>query len=100
MARHQDAAALLTQPVEQLHHGQSLAGVETGERLVQHDDLRVVDQGVGHLGPLTHAFAVGDDRTGIVGVELDEMQHATAGLIGIGYAMQVGGEAYEPQPGE
>ena len=43
---------------------QALAGVEAGERLVEHDHVGVVDDGLGHLDPLAHALGVGRASAG------------------------------------
>ena len=50
----------------------ALAGVEAVERLVEHEDLGVVDQGGGHLHPLAVALGERAHRPPVARVELDD----------------------------
>ena len=59
VARHDHAAPGVAEALEQVDHVEPLAGVEAGERLVEHEHVGVVDEGLRHLHPLAHALGVG-----------------------------------------
>ena len=77
VARHDDALALAA-PL--LDHPDRLAAhdrIHPRERLVEHNQLRVVHERLRHLHALTHALAVGADLLVPDGIgQLDELQRA------------------------
>lgn len=73
VAGHDDAAALRSEPAEQLDW-RGLAGVEPGERLVEDHDRGVVHQGLSDLDPLLHALGVRGRGPVVVRVELDDVE--------------------------
>ena len=56
VARHDDGDAEVgVDPGDQVEHVVAGPGVEPARRLVEEDERRVVDEGLGELGPLLHA---------------------------------------------
>ena len=54
VAGEEDGAAVLRQPPQEAHCVQALARIHAVEGLVQQQDLRVMDEGGGHLRALPH----------------------------------------------
>ena len=71
VARHDDAPALVAEPVEEPDHVRSLARVEPGERLVEDDHPWLVDDRLCELDALAHPLGVGRQPSPVVRVELD-----------------------------
>ena len=75
VARHDDGAVGPgAEPPHEVDEVQPLARVEAVERLVEHEDLRVVDEGGGDLDPLAVALGQGAHRAAIAGVQLDDLE--------------------------
>ena len=87
VARDDDAAAVAAEAVEELDHVRALARIEPGERLVEHDQPRVVDDRLRELDPLAHALRVGRQPPLVVGVELDGRERGAGRAVGIGKAV-------------
>ena len=62
VGREQDGPTLGGHRPEQVDHVQALARVHAVERLVEQQDLGLVDERAGDLGTLAHALGVGADR--------------------------------------
>ena len=100
VARDDHAAALGAEPLEELDHVGALARIEAGQRLVQHDQPRVVDDRLRELDALAHALRVGGQPPLVGRVELDGLERRPGGAVGIAEAVQPGREAHEPERGE
>ena len=87
VARHDHAPALGAEALEERDQVEALAGVEAGERLVEHDDL---------AGGATSAWATFTrwrmpfeyvpTAPAVVGVELDQAERGPGGAVGVGDA--------------
>ena len=79
-----DATSFAPEPAEQRDHLHPLTRVETGERLVEDEHLRVVDEGLGDLHPLAHALRVRRQAARVGRVEIDDLSAASAAPSGSG----------------
>ena len=100
VARDDDAAALAAEPLEELDHVGALARVEPGQRLVEHDQPRVVDDRLRELDALAHALRVRRQAPLVRRIELDRLERGPGGGVGIGEAVQRRGQADEAERGE
>ena len=100
VARDDDAAALAAEPVEELDHVRALPRIEPGQRLVEDDQPRVVDDRLGELDPLAHALRVRRQPALVVGVELDGRERGPRRAVGIGKAVEDRRQADERERGE
>ncbi len=87
--------ALLPQTAEQLDRSKPLAGIEPFERLVEDEEIRVVDDRLGQLDPLAHPLRVGDEGAAVAGIQLDGLDGPEGRLARVGEAVQGGGQADE-----
>ena len=90
----------LSEAVEQVDHVQPLARVEPGERFVEEQHLRVVDDRLRDLDPLAHALRVGRQAPRVGRVELDDFERVHGGAVGVVDLVQHAGEAHELAGGE
>ena len=80
---------------------QALARVEAVERLVEHEDLRVVHEGGGHLHPLAVALREGAHRATVCPSSSSTISRARAAAsIGSGTSQEAGGGRDELGRGE
>ena len=102
VAGDQQAGALRGEFVEEGDHALSLYRVEAGERLVEYEHGRVVDDGSGELGPLPHALRERADGFWVVGVEIDPGDRLPGSGVGLGgrQPMGEGGKGHEVEHGE
>ena len=102
MAGDEQAGALRCEFVEEGDHALSLDRVEAGERLVEYEHGRVVDDGSGELGPLPHALRERADGLGVVGIEIDPGDRPSGSGVGLGgrQPMGEGGKGHEVEHGE
>ncbi len=100
MGGDQDGFARGAQAREGLHQGQALARVGARQRLVQHQHVGIVDQGLRDLDALAHALGVAA-QPAIRRVEhLHGVQRLLGGLAGPRQAVQLRGQLHEFAPGE
>ena len=88
MAHHHEGAPLALggdEPVEDLRR----MGVEAGVRLVEEDDLRVVDERAGDGEALRHAAAEGAHRVVAAMAQLDGAQQLVNAGLRIGHAVEL-----------
>ena len=64
----------LLQPLDDLAHLHAAQRVQAAGRLVEDQQVRVVDQGLGQSHPLLHALGIGLDGALAGGFQLDELQ--------------------------
>ncbi len=95
MGRHEHAAPLRAQFLEQLDHATSLNGIEAVERLIQDQHLRIVNERGGQLRALTHALGIARHRPMIVGVEFDDAQRVSPRRFGVRHTMRGGCDRHE-----
>ena len=100
VARHDDAPALRSEPVEELDHVRPLPGIEPRERLVQHDHPGLVDDRLRELHALAHPFRERGQAPLVIRVELDRGERGPGGDIGIRQAVQRRRQAHEPERGQ
>ena len=98
--REQDRAACRGHRPEQLDHVEALPRVHAVERLVEQQDLRVVDEGAGDLDPLAHALRVRPDRAPGRRLEIDGRDRAGRGRGGVRQAVERGAHLDELAPGQ
>ena len=96
----QDGPALAAQLVEQVHHVQPLPRVHAVERLVEQQNLRVMDQGRSHLDPLAHALGVGGDPAVRGAGHVEQGDGSRCGGVWVGQLVQLRGRDHELLAGQ
>src|SRR6266702_5676200 len=79
---HDGDAELRPDPADQLEHGGTAGRVEPVGRLVEQQQLRRADQGLGQLHPLLHAGGVGADQPVPLLVQADVPQRLRGAFLG------------------
>ncbi len=80
VARDDDAPALVAQAMDDVHQVAAGDRVGAGERLVEEEDERVVDEGLRELGALAHPLGVAaDGPVGVLG-HADDVERPGRGL--------------------
>ena len=101
VARHDDAAALGAEALEEVDEVEALAGVEPGERLVEHDDLGVGTRAWATFTRWRMPLEKRADGRAVVGVELDQRRgrpgRRASGSASLG---EHGGEVHELEGGQ
>ena len=85
------------QPAHLLPHGGAAHRVEAGGRLVEEQDLRVVDQGGGEVEPALHAAGVGADRSVHRVADVDELDAPRARRVAISFRCQAVEPGLQPE---
>ena len=73
MGRKEDSLALVLEPLNDLAHFHAAERVQAAGRLVEDEQVRFVDQGLGQPHPLLHAFGIGLDGALAGGFQLDQL---------------------------
>jgi hypothetical protein len=89
VAGDEHAPSLRRRGAEQLDEVEALARGRALERLVEHDELGLVDERLRHLHPLAHALGVRADRAPLGGVEVHEAQRVRRPLAGPGQSVEL-----------
>lgn len=87
MTRDEDAASFVAETVEEGDHPAPLHRVEAGQRLVEDQDLGVVDECTGDLHPLPHALRELPDRLRSGVGQFDLVECPGRRRSGIGHAV-------------
>ena len=80
---------------EERDHVGALARVEAGQRLVEDEHRRVVDERLRDLDALAHPLRVRGQPARVGRVELDQLERGGRCRVGVGQAVQHGGERDE-----
>jgi hypothetical protein len=94
---HEHRAAAVAEVAHEVDDVAALLRIEAVERLVEQQHLGVVGQGLGELDALAVALREHLHRPPVVGVEVDLLQRAARGRLGIGDAAQAREHRDEPQ---
>ena len=100
VARHDNAFSIFTKTPEHSDESAPLHGVETGEWLVENDDLWIVHDRLGDLDALPHSLAVGLAWTRVGAAEIDDAQGPIGSGAHVVHAVGGGGQFYELACGE
>src|SRR4051812_18378614 len=84
MARHDDGAVGGAEMLEQFDQVDALPRIEAGERLVEDEDLGIVDDRLGDLDALAHALGERRQSTVVAGIEADLMDRSRRGTGRVG----------------
>ena len=95
MARDEKASACAGQFVEEGDHALALHRIQTGQWFVEDEHIRVVDDGGGQLGPLTHAFGERADRFGIISIKIHEPKSTSSLRLSVADTVGEGREGDE-----
>ncbi len=85
---HDDAAALAPEAPEQCDHVHALPGIEAGQRFVEDEHGRVVDDRLRHLDALPHSFRVCGQLARVGRVEIDCLERTSRSGLRSGKAVQ------------
>ena len=100
VAREQDRPSIGGHRPQEIHHRQALARVHAVERLVQDQGRRIMHERGGHLDPLPHPLRVAADRPFGGVAQLDHVDRAIGGRLGIGHPRQARRGDHELAAGE
>ena len=98
--REEDRPSVGRHRAQEVHHRQTLAWVHAVERLVEDQDRRIVHERGRHLDPLPHALRVAADRSPGGVTQLDHVDRAIGGRLGIGHPRQARRGDHELAAGE
>ncbi len=95
-----DRATFVGHAAQEAHHLQSLRGIGAVERLVEEEDLRVVDDGGGDFHALLHAFGVAAQAPALDRLHVDGADGAARGPGRIAEAVELRAQEHELIAGE
>src|SRR5262249_5649957 len=81
MAAHDDRRAVAPQPQDQVLHPARPQRVETRRRLIENDQLRLVDEGLGQADALAHTLGVFFQNASLVGRQADHVDELRSAFL-------------------